>query len=626
MSRRKIAALFCLLPVLCVLPIGCGSSPPVVATIMVTSAQASIAVSGTDSFTAIAEDRNGTAIPGVSFTWASSAANVATINAGTGVAMGMLPGTAQITASANGITSGPRTLTVTPGFRATSNLTAARYAATATLLNNGMVLVAGGYGASGALASAELFNPSSGTFTATGSMSTARYFAAATLLNNGMVLVAGGYDGSGSLAGAELYNPATGIFTPAGYLNTPRRTFTSTLLNNGTVLVAGGYGASGALASAELYDPVTETFRPTGSMNDPRRNATATLLNNGTVLVAGGLHPGGTLASAEVYDPNTGAFTFTGSLTAARYFHSATLLNSGMVLIAGGGLSSGSTTTALTSAELYNPATGSFTATGTLNAPRLGSAAALMNNGTVLLAGGQGTGASSNAAIVDAELYDPTAGTFSVTGSMNVARVVMPATLLDDGRVLLAGGGDGNTTALGTAELYEPGSLTPPGLESIAVSPAGPTASPGTYQRCIATGTFAGGPQQLASVLWSSSDSTLAEISSDATNPGASVAVGSPASTKSITITAAAGTVSGMATLNVRPTGFVFTGNLIEQREFAAAITLNDGRVLVTGGDTQLAPPSHSELYDPASGTFSTTGIPVVANRAFFTATLLMNG
>src|SRR5208282_5185531 len=170
----------------------------------------------------------------------------------------------------------------------------------------------------------------------------------ATLLNNGMVLMVGGLNSStGFIASAELYNPATGTFTPTGSLNTAREYHTATLMNNGMVLIAGGQGLvggfDGLLASAELYNPATGTFAPTSSLNTPRQQQTATLLNNGMVLIAGGNVPGLPLqtATAELYNPTTGIFTSTGNMTTARWDQTATLLNNGMVLIAGGTGSSG---------------------------------------------------------------------------------------------------------------------------------------------------------------------------------------------------------------------------------------------------------------------------------------------
>lgn len=475
MARHKTSIFVSGLLLFCLFLAGCGGGTGGNSfTITITSAQSSIPVSGTEVLTATVVGSNGISPPITALNWTSSATNVATITPSGGLVFGLLPGTTQITASASGVTSDPFTLTVTPGFLGTGNMNDARDDETETLLDNGMVLVAGGYGSDGPLASAELFNPATGAFTPTGSMNTARYWTVATLLSNGKVLIAGGYNDGGFLASAELYDPASGTFTFTGNLNTPRRLFTSTLLNNGQILIAGGYGASGALNSAELYDPVTGTFAPTGSMNEPRRITTSTLLNNGMVLIAGGLNASGTLADAELYNPATGSFSITGSMSAARYYHTATLLNNGRVLIAGGYTPNGY----LASAELFDSATGQFSATGSLNTARSDATATLLNNGTVLIAGGEGGTLTNYFPQSSAELYDPSTGKFTLTGSLNAARVAFTAALLENGTVLVAGGADSNRNAESSAELYEPGLLTPPGLESITVAPASPTASP----------------------------------------------------------------------------------------------------------------------------------------------------
>ncbi|MGP0063424.1 MAG: Kelch repeat-containing protein, partial [Isosphaeraceae bacterium] len=133
-----------------------------------------------------------------------------------------------------------------------------------------------------------------GIFAPTGNLAIARQNHTATLLNNGMVLIAGGTNNSASaLASAELYDPATGTFSVTGSMAAPRAYHSATLLNNGMVLVAGGLNADTdlALASAELYDPSTGTFTATGSMTIARSYQTATLLNNGMVLVAGAWVP-----------------------------------------------------------------------------------------------------------------------------------------------------------------------------------------------------------------------------------------------------------------------------------------------------------------------------------------------
>ena len=322
-----------------------------------------------------------------------------------------------------------------PGdWTTTGSLSTARQNATATLLPDGDVLVAGGYGSSGYLASAELYNPSTGTWTPTGSMNIARENATATLLADGEVLVAGG-DGSGSyfLASAELYDPSTGAWRTTGSLSTARGLATATLLPDGDVLVAGGYGNGVAyLASAELYDPATGTWTTTGSLNTGRGGPVATLLPDGDVLVLGGYGSSGDLASAELYNPSTGTWTTTGSLATGRSGATATLLPDGKVLVAGG-YNNGAATVA--SAELYAPSTGTWTTTGSLSTARSLATATLLPDGDVLVAGGV-----DSSGLASVELYDPSTGAWTTAGSLSTARGAATGTLLPDGDVLVAGG------------------------------------------------------------------------------------------------------------------------------------------------------------------------------------------
>jgi hypothetical protein len=381
----------------------------------------------------------------------------------------------------------------TGSFTATGNLTRPRMFHTATLLTNGKVLIAGGFSFSPSFpvwASAELYDPSTGSLTASADMTTSRYSHTATLLSNGKVLIAGGsstVNGPGSLASAELYDPSTGSFIATGGMTTPRTGHTATLLNNGKVLIAGGYsyilgnnGAQRVLASAELYDPSTGSFTSaTGDMTTGRSwpNFTATLLTNGKVLVAG--------ESADLFDPDTGTFNLTGGTTYPDMSpETATLLANGKVLFTltdsefiGKG------------AEVYDPGTGSFTRTGNMTTGRGYSTATLLPDGKVLIAGRDPIHfASPTAGSIlyggSAELYDPVTGTFNATGDMLTQSAEgHTATLLPNGTVLLSGGWVCCGFSIASAEFYHPTVLVPaPVLFSVSGGGQGAILHAGTNQ------------------------------------------------------------------------------------------------------------------------------------------------
>jgi WD40 repeat protein len=377
------------------------------------------------------------------------------------------PTSAPTAAPAATATAAATPTTAHPSATPTGEMTHGRSYYPATPLDDGRVLVAGGYFDRYPITAADLYDPTTGTFGPTGSLATARGFDTATRLADGRVLFVGGdpsawnFDGP-YLASAELYEPTSGTFSPTGSLTTGRNMHTATLLLDGRVLIAGG-NVSGQhpLASAELYDPTTRTFTATGSLVAARGFHTATLLADGRVLIAGGTSDGWVgdhfLASAEIYDPKTGKFTATGPMTDKRGNHTATRLPDGRVLITGGTATGG---TSLASAEIYDPKTGKFTATGSMTAARTFQEATLLLDGRVLVSGGDPAGWNYDGPfLASAEIYDPLTTRFAATGSMMDTLTNHTATLLPDGRVLIAGGYDGKAD-VASAELYDPRSGT----------------------------------------------------------------------------------------------------------------------------------------------------------------------
>jgi N-acetylneuraminic acid mutarotase len=348
-------------------------------------------------------------------------------------------------------------------------------------LANGTVLVAGGESglSSGTpLNSTEIYNPSSDNWSGAPDMGVPRVGPAAVLLSSGKVLVAGGSsDGttSGGLATAEVYDPTSNTWTPtANNMSSVRGTFpTAALLANGQVLVAGGQDASGtATATADLYNPATNSFSPAHAMAVARAGAAAASLPGGKLLVAGGEDTSSTpIANAEVYDPGSNTWTATANqMSTAHLLGFAATLPGGKVLITAGENTS-STVTGNT--ELYDPTANTFSSGPNLSTPRVLFGGAALRDGRVLVTGGANISSGGAALIGSTEIYTPATNTWSTVGSLGTPRAVFGISTLTNGRVLATGGATDLTAGSGSssAELFTPATI--PGAPQAVSATAG---------------------------------------------------------------------------------------------------------------------------------------------------------
>ncbi|WP_437281591.1 kelch repeat-containing protein [Sorangium sp. So ce375] len=465
---------------------------------------------------------------------------------------------------------------IDPLWAPAGTLSAARHSHTATQLQSGKVLVAGGANSTAIVASAELYDPVANSWSAAGSLATGRRNHAAVTLSTGKVLVMGGrsFSGGSVYASAELYDPATDTWSPAAPMTTSRYGHTATLLPNDRVLVTGGSDGPAYLTSAELYDPATNTWSPAAPMTTSRLAHTATLLLDGRVLVTGGRNSSYP-TNAALYHWQTNSWSSAGDMDAGRYNHTATRLLDGRVLVTGG---YNIVSLELSSAEIFNPSTLTWTAAHRMNVRRNLHAAALLPNGQVLVTGGT----VSNSLLVstaNVELYSPSINTWTECQSMIDQRTLHTATVLASGKVLLTGGlqYSGSTAVdLASAEVFDraatPWVLTPP----MAHAHRGFFATRFYDGRVLAAGGDIG------------SGSKAADVYDPNTNTWTSVA----------------------------PTA--------EVHEWATITGFVNNKVLVAGG-TASTTAKNAELYDPATNTWSSVGTGSLA-RENHTATLLYNG
>jgi hypothetical protein len=375
----------------------------------------------------------------------------------------------------DGMISTSATLTVTGGcphksFCSTGPLGTARAFHTATLLQNGKVLIVGGEASSPGLAIAqgELYDPATGTFTNTGSLHIARFYHTATLLPDGRVLIAGGNDGPDTYNienTGEVYDPATGAFTLlTSTMTVEREVHTATLLPTGQVLLTGGEN-NGLVGnqSTDLFFPTTNIFSGCVAMTAPRWSHTASLVSVGGdagVLLSGGRNEHDfSMIAAELIAPPCVSSTAVGNMTAQRVAQTAAVIPDGGVFPGGDVLVIGgydSLDNAESSTDHFSTTTLSFDAGPAMQFAQALQTQATLSNGLVLLIGGLDT---SGNPLATTQYYDSTQDAFFTTGSMTTPRLGSTATLLPNGQLLVVGGFPqtaSNTPATHTAELYNP--------------------------------------------------------------------------------------------------------------------------------------------------------------------------
>ncbi|MGI8891725.1 MAG: Kelch repeat-containing protein [Chthoniobacterales bacterium] len=512
----------------------------------------------------------------------------------------------------------------------------------AVTLADGSVLISGGYVANNATASAEIYNPSTMTFSPTAnSLVISRANHQMTLMPaTGKVLVTGGFTGTSPQEEVDIYDPVTKVFTASTPMNEHRSNHRALLLPDGQVIAIGGTTLeSGFLADNEIFNPATQSWTFAASMNQNRSGFSANLLLDGTIFVAGGATGSFTLKSAEIINPSTRTFTKIADLKVGRNQHTANLLPNGKVLLAGGSLDADF----LSSVELFDPITNSFALTDNLLLARKSHTGTLLSdNNRVLIAGGKIGDADTR----EAEIYDIALQQFRVVGSMSTGRSLFTATRLQNGQVLMAAGRNG-ATPTATAELFNPStetfsdtgslnlfrkrhkaSLLNDGTVLISGGAAGSNGSTnpdaGTPTCEIynpTTGTFAYTPEEM-NVGRTEHDSTLL-VSGE------------------VLITGGNDTDNFTDLFNPPPINtFSTVGSLVAERSRHVAILLNAAwgadanKVLVIGGASVgnsafggLEKALDSvELYDSATGLFTTFGSKLTEPRQNHTATLLANG
>ena len=326
------------------------------------------------------------------------------------------------------------------GWQAVARMSEGRYHHCAVSLGDGRAFVAGGIGANGPLATAEIFGPDN-SFQTVPPMSQARSQHSCTLLADGRVLVDGGSD----QAGAELFDPVSKVWSAVSG-GSARRGQTATMISGDQVLLAGGWSGDQPVTTLEIYDPVAEQISSApAALAIARARHTAVRLSDGRVLFIGGTDGANSLGSTEIFDPATSTVSSGSPLVEARAGHVTATLLDGRVLVAAGA----SGAIELASAEIYSEATNSFSPlNAALTIARQDAFATVIpGSGLVLIGGGTGGGQP----LPDTELFDPVNNRFLVAGALTAARTSIQGAVLADGVILATGGrnDDGPSDACG---------------------------------------------------------------------------------------------------------------------------------------------------------------------------------
>lgn len=518
-----------------------------------------------------------------------------------------------------------------------SPMAVARSGATTTTLPDGRILIVGGSNGTGPTASAEIFSPTTGAWTSASPMSRARAEHSAVSLPDGRILITGGTDGQQILRESEIFDPTFDTWTSTAALVYPRREHATTMLKDGRVLLTGGYSTARCPADAdartEMFDPATNSWTLGGWLFMSRAGHDAHLLADGTVLLVGGngqedAEYRAGYASAEIYDPETATGRLSQSALVGRTDGTTTQLPDGRILWVGGcclqtptsipSLGTKSEELAAADAEIYDPTAHRWTRTALMGAPRMGHTATLLADGRVLVAGGiaislgtHGVLAGNEELVAEIEIYDPLADTWMSAGTLATSRAAHMAARLPDGTVLIAGGWGGtpDRVRLASAELLTTTVGAPSTRRTTlptAIAPAPPQPASGVP------------PLRSTGASQEQIDMSHARARADAVRltDGRVLIAGGAEGTSYSALQSAELFDPATATWTV-------TAPMRSARYMHRLTLLADGRVLATGGFS--APGRQAEIFDPAAGTWTLT-TPMRRHHAVHTATLLRDG